>query len=114
MLAQKYRINRRLFDQTFTLGQFFGGSYFAAKVYKLEPSGLNSRFACVISKKNLKRGVDRNRLRRRVYGAISPLLAKIHPGFAIIIIAKPTVLTMPFDKLTVEIENFLRLLKIYD
>jgi ribonuclease P protein component len=95
MLAQKHRINRRFFNEVFSGGQYFGGQYFSGKIIKLD-NITPPRFAVVSSKKNLKRAVERNRLRRRVYAAIHSLVPSIKPGFAIILFAKPDVLAMDF------------------
>jgi ribonuclease P protein component len=52
-----------------------------------------SRFAFIISKKVDKRAVVRNRLKRKVSKYLEDNLLKIKPGFDIIIILKPSILT---------------------
>lgn len=107
MLPQKNRISRRSFDDVFTKGQFFGGEYLSGKVLNFDNNS-ESRFSCVVPKKSLKRAVDRNKLRRRVYSALSPLLSKIKPGFAIILFVKPSLLTVEFKDLQVMLINLLK------
>ena len=107
MLSQKSRISRRSFNDVFSKGQFFGGEHLSGKITNYS-NAAPTRFACVVQKKALKRAVDRNRLRRRVYAGLSPLLDRVKLGFAIIIFAKPTLLTVDFVELQTMLVNLLK------
>lgn len=107
MLPQKHRINRRFFNEVFSRGQFFGGDQLSGKIFNLK-TNLPTRFAVVTQKKYLKRAVDRNRLRRRIYSAITPLLPQIKPGFAIIIFAKPNLLSADFKNIQIMLTSLLK------
>jgi ribonuclease P protein component len=43
--------------------------------------------------------VQRNRVKRRLRAALTPLIANIKPGHNLILIARPMVLDEPFEKL---------------
>lgn len=107
MLSQKSRINRRSFNDAFSKGQFFGGEHLSGKIMPYHNDS-STRFACVVQKKFLKRAVDRNRLRRRVYAGLAPLVNRVKPGFAIIIFAKPSLLTIDFSELQAMLANLLK------
>ncbi len=61
----------------------------------------NPRLAVVVSKKVLKSAVGRNRIRRRIYEHIRPLLEKIDGNYDIVIIVTSTeVMSLPSKELT--------------
>lgn len=107
MLPKKHRIDRRFFNDVFSKGQFFGGEFLTGKIMSLN-SNQPTRFAVVAQKKDLRRAVDRNMLRRRVYAAIIPLLPQVKPGFAIIIFAKPGLKNTDFSSLQTMLVNLLK------
>ena len=66
------------------------------------------RVAVVVSKKTAKTAVMRNRIRRRFYAAIAPLLKNIKQGGLMVFYPKKEVATTPFLILKSEIEATLR------
>ena len=87
MLPKKERLTTTLFDQIMVKGVLVHGQYFTIKYIKSsEPF---SRFAVAVAKKNLKKAVERNRLRRRVYHSISADAVKV-PIMAIVLPKKGT------------------------
>lgn len=107
MLPKKHRIGRRFFNEVFSRGQFFGGDNLSGKILDTKTDNLTC-FAIVAQKKILKSAVDRNRLRRRVYSAITPLLPHLKPGFAIIVFVKPSLLTIDIKALQEMLVNLLK------
>jgi len=113
MLPQKLRINSRYFNEVFSRGRFLAGSGFSGKVLTTDERQKPSRFACVVTKKALKRAVDRNRLRRRVYAALAGLQSNIKPGLALIIFIKPELLTASFTELKTQLIKWLTRHNLY-
>jgi ribonuclease P protein component len=78
----------------------YRGSFFDLSV---APSPLSTKFACIVSKKRIKRAVDRNKARRKIYTLLqeiktkSPLLVFIYPT--------KNILTAPFPELQAEIRK---------
>ncbi len=67
-----------------------------------------TRLAVVVSKKVAKSAVSRNRIRRRVYAAIQPLLPELTgPLDAIFTIYSPEVLAVDFKDLTQTVRSLL-------
>jgi len=79
------------------------GTHFSGMLLNLvvnhRQDNLPSRFACIISTKVAKKAVDRNRIRRQIYGAVSTLLPEVRSGVDILIIAKGSPTPTPWDKL---------------
>jgi ribonuclease P protein component len=57
----------------------YRGAFFDLSVCASE----TSKFACIISKKRIKRAVDRNQVRRRVYASLQGMETK-HPVYVFI------------------------------
>lgn len=64
MIASKYRISKRFFPQVMK-GASFSGIYFKAIVSN--PISNHQNFGVIISKKHLKKAVDRNYTKRVLY-----------------------------------------------
>jgi ribonuclease P protein component len=62
-----------------------------------------SRFACVISKKRIKRAVDRNTVKRKIYHSIRNLNSK--ESYLMVIYPKVTVLDSPYSQIKEEINS---------
>lgn len=62
-----------------------------------------TKYACIISKKRIKRAVDRNRAKRKVYTA----LTNIHPRHHSFVLIYPTktLLTTPLSSIREELEK---------
>jgi ribonuclease P protein component len=62
------------------------------------PPQPNVRVGFSVSKK-VGNSVQRNRVKRRLRAALTPLITNIRPGYNLILIARPMVLDEPFEKL---------------
>lgn len=101
MLPKKNRISKEAFPSSNMKGIRVFSPLFSGVIYKNE--GL-SRAAVVVSKKIAKTAVVRNRIRRRFYAAIAPLLKNTDKGGLIVFYPKKEVATVPFPILKSEIE----------
>lgn len=61
-----------------------------------------TKYACVISKKRIKRSVDRTRAKRKIYAALQG--AEHSPAY-IIIYPTQSILTIPFVKIKEELQK---------
>jgi len=90
MLKKKQRLTSKEFDKIFANNR----SSKTASLLLLEPrqDELRSKYAVVVSKKTYRRRVDRNRLRRLIYGLINEFITnnteKVKSG--IVIVGKKT------------------------
>ncbi len=66
------------------------------------------KFAVSISKKSVPLSVDRNRLRRRIYSAISTLIADIKEPAFVMLMPKKELLSAPIDAIRAEILTLLK------
>ncbi len=82
---------------------FYRGELFDASFLVL-PS---QKFACVISKKTIKRAVDRNKIKRRVFHGIQNSIKnkKIHTKNSFVFYPKKTSITKPYQQLSDEIKK---------
>jgi ribonuclease P protein component len=80
----------------------YRGAFFDVSV-ATTPTLLTTKFACVVSKKRIRRAVDRNKARRKVYSLLSavetplPTLVFVYPT--------KTILKAPFPELQSEIRK---------
>ncbi len=58
--------------------------------------------------KRVGNAVQRNRAKRRMRAALTPMLQSISGGFNVIFIARPEVLDAPFPELSKEMESLLK------
>ena len=65
MLPKSERLTKNDFE-SIRPKVFFRGEFFDVALVPLEAT----KFACVISKKKIKRAVDRNKVKRRIFGAL--------------------------------------------
>ncbi|MEO1133859.1 MAG: ribonuclease P protein component [Cyanobacteria bacterium J06639_1] len=83
---------------------------------KCDPVELPTRWAIVVSKKVSRRAVDRNRIRRRIRGALRQLEPQWRSGWDVIAIVKPTpkerdrpyLLDCSYPELQQEVETLVR------
>jgi ribonuclease P protein component len=81
------------------------------------PSGssrINSRFGIVISKKVSKRAVVRNRIKRRIKGALRELIARIRPGCLVTIVCRSVITECEYDEILRELKKLLLALEVID
>ncbi|HEY4515968.1 MAG TPA: ribonuclease P protein component [Candidatus Paceibacterota bacterium] len=106
MLPKTRRIPRNLWPSS-RPGKVYKGQL--SSLYVFEGKG-HTRFAVSISKKTAKRAVDRNRIRRWGYRALSEFMLKIKPGF----LFKLSFYNVPIEYKEVEQEVKTLLLKSHD
>lgn len=69
----------------------------------------HSRIAVVVSKKVLKSAVGRNRIRRRVYEYMRPIVPTLDRVYDIVVIVtSPEIRTLPHDELSEQMESLLK------
>ena len=106
MLSQKNRISRKDFPSYKKQLSRFLSPLFSGTIYLNKE---NVQVSVVVSKKITKKAVERNKIRRRFYSAITPYIKKLH-DISIVIYPKK-VEEPPFSVLKSEIEKMLKLLK---
>lgn len=96
MFAKKKRLTRTEFDHFFKIGKRFHAESLTLVFYK------NNSFhgSVVVGKKVLKKAVDRNRLRRRVYGLLRTHLVTTDGVY--IALLKPKAGILPFNRVKQE------------
>ena len=106
MLPVSYRLTK---EKDFKKISASGKSFFSSclKVRFLANDLKVSRFAFVISTKVSKKAVDRNRLRRRLREIIRLSLAKVKPGYDIVVSTKSQALNKDYKELESELLNLL-------
>lgn len=85
MLSRRYRFQRRnSLRYVYIKGKTVRSGYLSLRFIK-NPKSYSSRLAVVVSKKQSKRAVDRNRIRRRVYELARQRWPMITPGYDMVI-----------------------------
>ncbi len=105
MLRASLRISKALFPLLMG-GKSFAGEFFSVKV-SASPDKATSRFAFVVSKKVAKTAVMRNRLRRRGYAALRPLIPSLARGRLVGFFAKNNAVLAPTSKIALDIRAIL-------
>lgn len=100
MLPKPKRLNSADFIKLNTRNVFRG---FFVDIALSNSHNKNTKFACVISKKKIKKSVDRNRVKRRIYSIIEKI--NLNGNYDIIIYPKFTVLSGKFESIKSEIEE---------
>lgn len=117
MLPRPYRIqDHHAFPQIYSQGKRRSGSVlgltylprFRGGEGTASPSDLPSQFAVVVSKKVSKKATDRNRIKRRVYGILYPLLPQICSGYWIVFAARARCLDCSGQELDQEVVSLLQ------
>lgn len=70
MLPRKHRVGKQYFPQAHHQGRSFFSDLFTLKILPAKDVGAPARFSVVVSAKVAKQAVVRNKIKRRVYGAI--------------------------------------------
>jgi ribonuclease P protein component len=91
MLAKKERLTRNEFDRFFSSGKRHHSPFFQLIV---APSDA-FHGAAVVGKKVAKRAVDRNRIRRQLYGVLYAFRRRSPLPCVLIVIAKPPSASLP-------------------
>lgn len=102
MLPKKQRLTRNEFDQVFKDGKRLH-TPIAQLIYKQSDT---FHASAVVGKKVYKKAVDRNTLRRRLYGLLYGL-KHAAPGMTYILIAKPPIAKLARKAMREEIQTLL-------
>lgn len=111
MLPKKHRLTQdKDFKRIFKKGKFFIVKFINLRI--IENSLDVSRFGFIISKKNFKKSVDRNKIKRRLRDAIHSRLEKIKPGFDIVIMIRKEIGEKSFKEIDEVMEEILKKTRI--
>lgn len=111
MLPAPYRLrDRRAFQALYQAGQRRSS---AGLILLFQPmpagcEGIPSQVGLVIGKKVSKSAVKRNRLRRRLREILRPLCPNLKPGYRLLLISKPNLLTYKWPELQAEVHRLLQ------
>ena len=105
MLPKKLRLSRKDLLGVKSQGKKLSTPHFSAIVYSPALPLSRSRFAIVTSTKLSKSAVVRNRLRRRIYDALST--GHLALSTDLIIYPKPTMLKLSHDQICTALNSFL-------
>jgi len=71
MLPKHHRLTTKQFDHVWSHGVSACGAFVCVRLIAGMP---DARYSCIAPKKHARTAVQRNRLRRRLYGACAPIL----------------------------------------
>jgi ribonuclease P protein component len=123
-LPRAYRLRRRQdFQLVYQKGRRRAGVYMSVTVLSnfslpthrdpiTEP--LPSRFGIAIGKKVSKRAVVRNRIKRRIKGALRELISQILPGRLVTIVCRSVITECEYDEILRELKKLLVALEVID
>lgn len=104
MLKKKQRLTTKEFDHVFSNGK----RYHSPTLQLIHSSSDTFHGAAVVGKKNCKKAVDRNRLRRRLYGVVYRYQKEHSLRGAFILIAKPKLKEIKKEDFNQEVESLLQ------
>jgi len=103
MISSKYRFHgHNSLRSVFASGQMTRSKFFAVK-WTANDHRHNPRVSIVISKKIFKSAVKRNRIRRRIYEIVRPLLIDAPAVDVVISVHSTEVLDTSHDELTIQL-----------
>ncbi len=112
MLKKQFRITKDYdFKKIYKRGNTFRDSFFIVKIAGNKLDHL--RFGFVVSKKTASKSVDRNKIKRQLSEIARTNLAKIKPGFDIIIIANKQILGNSYQEIENRLINIFQKARIY-
>ncbi|MDP3962817.1 MAG: ribonuclease P protein component [bacterium] len=103
MLPSSKRLTTALFKKTIDNGRSAHSQLFILKLIK---EGGPSRFSVSVSKKVAKKAVERNKIRRRAYSAISSFYPAIKHGIHGVVIAKNPAAKASLEEIISDIKSF--------
>lgn len=106
MLPKKRRLTKNRVDMIFKDGKTVHGHLL---YLKYQTGGTPpSRVSVVVPKKNIKAAVDRNRMRRRIYGAVEKVIDVLPPNSHVVVVATNDVRSVGFDDLISEVKTLFK------
>ena len=106
MLSRSRRIAQNSF-RSLSRGRSFSADLASIRVSPLPLKESPARFAVVVSKKVAKTAVERNRLRRKVYGVLKQLAPLTMPGVAVIVYPRMEALAIGAPTLSKTLQGLL-------
>ena len=103
MIPRRRRLTKGLFDDVMSGARPSHSALFVIRYVKSEGP---SRFSVTVPKKIAKSAVSRNKLRRRAYSALYPLLPKVKDGIHGVLVGKSTILNASLDDISKDLINF--------
>ena len=90
MLKKTQRLTTRQFNEVMAKGKIVRSPLFLLRILDQAgpPNDPGSRVSAVAPTKVAKKAVERNRIRRRVYAAVRPILPLMKEGVRVLILAK--------------------------
>ncbi len=116
MLKSIHRLSTKQFMEVMEKGKIYTSPLFVVRVLENKKEGVRSQefggIAAVAPKKVASTAALRNKLRRQIYEAVSPLASSIIPGISIIIFAKSETIKANFKNITPDLKNLFSKAKI--
>lgn len=123
MLQQNNRLKKkRDIEIVFEKGRFFGGAVVTVLVWQIDehafPKRLYTKDMCkigfIVSKKVSKSAVKRNRVKRQMREVIRIILKqeKLQAGVFVLVQAKPNVLDVSYEHISLDIQRLLHRAKL--
>ena len=107
MLPLALRLGRDQATEVLKLGRPWSGGHLSARVLKSNDHLSPSRFAFVVSSKNVKRAVDRHQLKRRGRSIIINQRERLALGYWVMIFFKASARELNFASLEKDMLNLL-------
>jgi ribonuclease P protein component len=101
MLKKKERLTKKQFDRSFSVGK----RYHSPVIQLIHENTTDFHGAAVVGKKVFKKAVDRNRLRRRMYGVLYRYQKTYPLNGTFILIAKPSLKEVSKSEFTQKVEE---------
>lgn len=107
MLSKRYRLTTALVKQVFDHSRILTGEHFLLRVSPISPPFAHTKFAVVVSKKQTKTAIARNRIRRRVYTALFPFEQQTKDSYAVLVFIKKEITDCTIEQMTSELKKLL-------
>lgn len=104
MLEKEKRLNRKRFDLVYETGRSVQTNLGYAKFASAD----TRRVACVVSKDECKKSVDRTRIRRRGYAVVEDYFEQIPEGISIIWFLPQTAKTVDIKELSKSFQTIIK------
>ena len=107
MISKNQRLGRKLFAGVWKGGRRITSPLFSV-VFVQNIDFTSNRFAVVVPKKVVSSAVNRNKIRRRVYGGLRKYISLLNStSFSIILIAKSSMADKTYKEVVAEVEKVL-------
>lgn len=107
MLKKQFRLRKQKdFENVFSKGVYFSGSFLALKAVKNNMSV--SRFGFIVSNKISKKAVKRNRIKRLLRESVRLSQKNIKSGFDLMFISKSGIADKKFEEVNLSVEKLLK------